>query len=69
MFHDREDSGTIRRLADDNDSDEETLVPSKWEEPVITKVTPTSHHNSITSNQESNGIKTGSKRELSNQVS
>ena len=69
MFRGREDAGAIRRLADNSDSDEEARVPSKWEEPVTTNVTPTSQHDSITTNQEPNGIKTGSKRALACQVS
>ena len=74
MFHGRGgDASTIRRLADDSDSDEEKNVPSKWEEPVTTKVTPTSQHNSMTTKQtpdnNNNNIKTGNKRPLSSQVS
>ena len=57
---------------DDSDSDEEKNVPSKWEEPVTTKVTPISQHNSITAKQAPNNnnssIKAGSKRPLPSQV-
>ena len=71
MFHGRGgDANTIRRLADDSDSDEEKNVPSKWEEPVTTKVTSTSQQNSMTTKQTpDSNIKTGNKRPLSSQVS
>ena len=67
MFRGRGDSNTIKRLADDDGSDEEN-VTSKWEEPLTTKVTPTGQDNSTTEKQTSI-IKTGSKRPLPNQAS
>lgn len=66
MFHGKGDANTIRRLADDEDDDEEN-VSNKWEEPMATKVT--TQNNSVTTKETSNSIKTGTKRPLSNHVS